>query len=63
MYDIVIWMRNGEGISKSGWNDEKLDCDEEGPKWLDHKYVCSIVFLVDVETWKDQFTEKTLLNF
>jgi hypothetical protein len=37
-YDTTIRMENGEGISQSGWYDEKSDFIEEGLRWLDHKY-------------------------
>ena len=38
IYDTIIRMENGEGISRSGWSDEKLNFVEEGLGWLDHKY-------------------------
>jgi len=40
-----------------------LDYGEEVSGWLDPKYVCLIVFLVDATTWKGQFIDETLMNF
>jgi hypothetical protein len=37
-HDTSIRMENDEGISQSGWCDEKSDFVEEGLGWLDHKY-------------------------
>jgi len=37
-HDTSIRMENDEGISQSGWCDERSDFVEEGLGWLDHKY-------------------------
>jgi len=37
-------MKTGEGISRSGWSDKKLDYVEEDLGWLDHNYIWKIVF-------------------
>jgi hypothetical protein len=39
IYDTTIRMKNGEGITRDGWSDEKSDFVGEGLGWLNHKYV------------------------
>ena len=39
IYDTIIRMENGKGISWSGWSDENLVFVEDVLEWLNHNYV------------------------